>query len=1069
MFRKTCNNIFQLESSARRVIWRRMATSSQDTSKASSDGASGSNKVSILAGETYDDKATPGEDHGDVSDEQKIATCIPKEAREAASDPEEALLQAIRDQRSEEDLGSYLNSTFEKIGDGADEAKNAKDGELEELGVSPGLARRGRVYDKALGEAKEGSAIEAFLLRTLDIDEQLATCLRAGTSCRKISCWAARYNLVNIAMALVRRNIAMALVGRKPDPLPEEVLAIAVEYRHVQLVERLTKLQHGLDVNRGRSDFPGAVGWTNSGAGTVPRRLTDDSHLNEYERHGSRFLVPICSAARMGNVEMVKTLSECDKITEVEWALHWAAIMGHHHVVLELLNSKREVDVNKPVYNMTYPILRDPYFTGSHAFNPLHIASFYGHVSVVKALCEDRLRRLRANTASEGGVTAVQMAAEMGHVQIVKILLERPEVEIAWALHGAAKKGHHDVVEELLNSEKEVDVNTPKQEILDDAQDRSSFGEEFNPLHLASIYGHAGVVQVLCEDRKRRLQVNIKSGAGMTALELAMEKGHVEIVKMLLERPEVQIRWALHGAAKKGHHNVVQELFNSGKEVDVNTLKQEILDDPQDRSSFGEEFNPLHLASIHGHASVVKVLCEDKKGRLQGNIESKPAGMTALQMATEKGHAEVVKMLLERPEVEIRWTLHKAAKKGHHNVVLELLNSRKEVFVNTLNHEILDDAQDGSSFGEEFNPLHLASIYGHVSVVKVLCEDKKGCLDVNTESARGMTAFQMAMEKGHVEAAKMLLERPEVETKLILHKAAKQGQHDVVDKLVEIGREMDVNTLVHLILDDPQDSLSFGKAFNPLHLASFYGHVKVVQALCKATTLRANTESGAGMTAVQIAKRRGHAEIEDFLLDRTDVQKHLDRLYRDRQVHVDAANAILVGATLIASVTFAAWLQPPLGYSEFYGSTSIDVGAPLPSGMYPSFVSVAGHPVLDIFWIFNSMTFLFAIATLMVGANAARPPKQDKDIGAVVRTLRTLLSLAYSLLTVSVGCVLGAFACAGFVVLPPVRRYTVTMGATLGIGLVVVSWTSSWIISSWISSKVLYALKVIKAYFATNP
>jgi hypothetical protein len=181
---------------------------------------------------------------------------------------------------------------------------------------------------------------------------------------------------------------------------------------------------------------------------------------------------------------------------------------------------------------------------------------------------------------------------------------------------------------------------------------------------------------------------------------------------------------------------------------------------------------------------------------------------------------------------------------------------------------------------------------------------------------------------------------------------------------------------------------------------------------------------------------------------------------------VDAANAILVGATLIASVTFAAWLQPPLGYSEFYGSTSIDVGAPSPSGMYPSFVSVAGHPILDIFWIFNSTSFLFAIATLMVGANAARPPKQDKDIGEVVRTLRRLLSLAYSLLTASVACVLGAFASAGFVVLPPVRRYTVGMGATLGIGLVVVflSWTSS-----WISSKALYVLRIIKEFFAHNP
>jgi len=925
-----------------------MATSSQDTSKASSDGASGSNEVLILAGETSDDKLIPGEDHWDVSDEHKIATCIPKEAREAASDPEEPLLQAIRDQRSEDDLGSYLNSTFQKIADGADEAKNAKDGETEELGVSPGLARRGRVYDKALGAAKEGSAIEAFLLRTLDID---ATCLREGTSCRKISCWAARYNMVNIAMALVRRNIAKALEDRKPDPLPEEVLAIAVEYGHVQLVERLTKLQHGVDVNRGRSDFPGAGRETNAEAGAVPRRLTDYRHLNQYERHGFKFLVPICSAARMGNVEMVKTLLECDKITNVEWALHWAAIMGHHHVVLELLNSKREVDVNKEFYNMKDPILRDLWSTGSNVFSPLHIASFYGHVSVVKALCEDRLRRLRANTASEGGVTAVQTAAEMGHVQIVKILLERAEVQIAWALHGAAKKGHDDVVKELLNSEKEVDVNALKQEILDDAQDRSSFGEEFNPLHLASIYGHASVVQVLCEDRKRRLQVN---------------------------------------------------------------------------------------------------------------IESKPAGLTALQMAVENGHAEVVMMLLEKRRwVEIRWALHTAAKMGHPNVVLELLKSGKEVYVNTLHHEILDDAKD---FGEEFNPLHLASIYGHAPVVKVLCEDKRGRLKVNTENDKGMTALHMAMERGHADIGKMLLERPEVETRRTLYKAVKLGHHDWVRMLLESGKEMDVNKLEQEILDDERDRKSFGEEFNPLHLASIYGHVGVVQVLCEQKTLQANTESGAGMTAVQIAIRAGNAEIEKILLDRTEVQQHLDRLYRDRQLHVDAANAILVGATLIASVTFAAWLQPPLGYSEFYGSTSIDVGAPLPSGMYPSFVSVAGHPILDIFWIFNSMSFVFAIATLMVGANAARPPRQDKYIGEVVRTLRTLLSLAYSLLTVSVGCVLGAFATAGFVVLPPVRRYTVTMGTTLGIGLVVVflSWTSS-----WISSKVLYVLKIIKELFAT--
>jgi hypothetical protein len=91
------------------------------------------------------------------------------------------------------------------------------------------------------------------------------------------------------------------------------------------------------------------------------------------------------------------------------------------------------------------------------------------------------------------------------------------------------------------------------------------------------------------------------------------------------------------------------------------------------------------------------------------------------------------------------------------------------------------------------------------------------------------------------------------------------------------------------------------------------------------------------------------------------------------------------------------------------------------------------------------MSFFFAIATLMVGATAARPPTKDTYIGVVVRSLRTSLRLAYALLTVSVACVMGAFACAGFVVLPPIRSYTTIMQATIGIGVMVVflAWTSS--------------------------
>ncbi|CAK9203098.1 unnamed protein product [Sphagnum troendelagicum] len=67
-----------------------------------------------------------------------------------------------------------------------------------------------------------------------------------------------------------------------------------------------------------------------------------------------------------------------------------------------------------------------------------------------------------------------------------------------------------------------------------------------------------------------------------------------------------------------------------------------------------------------------------------------------------------------------------------------------------------------------------------------------------------------------------------------------------------------------------------------------------------------------------------HDEIVKTLLERPEVAKQVERFYRDRQVHVHATSAILVGAALIASVTFARLLQPPVGYSAFFGSASIE-------------------------------------------------------------------------------------------------------------------------------------------------
>ncbi|KAH8940863.1 hypothetical protein BDL97_14G007000 [Sphagnum fallax] len=401
------------------------------------------------------------------------------------------------------------------------------------------------------------------------------------------------------------------------------------------------------------------------------------------------------------------------------------------------------------------------------------------------------------------------------------------------------------------------------------------------------------------------------------------------------------------------------------------------------------------------------------------------------------------------------------------------------------------DAAEAGRFLRKEELLAIAIEYGHVKLVEHLT--KMQDVDVNRRSASMfylstrhrhfllsnerltdqesflrefhvvfLKPIGSAARMGNVDIVMSLLacDRIDVNKGKPLHCAAAMGHLDVVKELLKSKKQVDVNKVKNIPFGERNEhnNSRYGGNFTPLQLASFFGHASVVKALCEDTKgpLRADTENWTGITALQIATEKGHAEIVKTLLERPEVAKQVEVLYRDRQAHVDAANAILVGAALIASVTFAGWLQPPLGYSPFFGSASIEVGAPSPSGIYPSFVSVAGHPIMQIFWFFNSMSFFFAIATLMVGATAARPPKRGIFIGEVVRSLRASLSLAYILLTVSVGCVMGAFASAGFLVLPPIPKYMVNMGVTVGIGVTVV-------FLAWTSSRVLFVLKVMKS------
>jgi hypothetical protein len=218
----------------------------------------------------------------------------------------------------------------------------------------------------------------------------------------------------------------------------------------------------------------------------------------------------------------------------------------------------------------------------------------------------------------------------------------------------------------------------------------------------------------------------------------------------------------------------------------------------------------------------------------------------------------------------------------------------------------------------------------------------------------------------------------------------------------------------------------------PLLCAIKEDKLGVVKALCDpASRIRATEEYTDGRTPIQIATEANMKEIEKVLLERPEVKDFIDRLYRDRQVFMDAANALLVGAALIARVTFEGWLQPPLGYIPDY---EFSQPFPAPPQTPESYAAVKNHANVKTFWVFNSLSFFLAIATVLAGADTALPNLQDEFIGRRVRSVERALIRATILLVISVVCVLGAFASAGFAVLPPLLKYDTSMIITVCLG-----------------------------------
>ena len=176
-----------------------------------------------------------------------------------------------------------------------------------------------------------------------------------------------------------------------------------------------------------------------------------------------------------------------------------------------------------------------------------------------------------------------------------------------------------------------------------------------------------------------------------------------------------------------------------------------------------------------------------------------------------------------------------------------------------------------------------------------------------------------------------------------------------------------------------------------LHWAVVHKRSDIVEKLVTSRNLRPSPgiEDAEGKTALQIAFEEKNQEAMELLRGRAPFREYEEKLFRDREVDVQALNAVLVGAALIGSVTFSGWLQ-------------------LPS--QDAFKSVE----MKVFWMSNGVSFYSAVAAMCV-AIAALLPTPTMYVVGIAKQLKQELLLAVLFLAVSLVGVVMAFAGAGFV------------------------------------------------------
>ena len=527
--------------------------------------------------------------------------------------------------------------------------------------------------------------------------------------------------------------------------------------------------------------------------------------------------------------------------------LHIAALYGHLNLCKRLIDE----------HNFS------AHMTDNDGWTPLHFSAKYGSRELVSFFADMGIDIL---IKTNEGKNCLHVAANMGHFELCKELIDKYSFNVheadsdGWtALHYSVEVGSYELITYFVDLGADIQLNT-------------SDGK--NCLHIATLHGRLNLCKALID--KHNFDANIADDNGCTALHYSVRKGSYELFSNTMHMVTniyVQNKNGmncLHLAALHGHLNICKTLIddcqfnmhvidnagwtafhyfagNGSEELVTYLLDLESATELKDKNGW----NFLHIAALCGHLNLCKTLIDQK--RFDVYVKDS-GGCTALQFSARNGSYELVQFFTDRGvDIDLKDNdgcncLHIGALYGHLNLCKTL------IYKHNLDVGLVDN--DG------WTPLHFSARNGSHELVKYFIDKVN---DIYIKGNKEENCLHIAALYGHLGLCKILINKYQFNVDMAdihgwrpLHFSAKNGSYGLVKYFADIVTDINIKT-------------NYGK--NCFHIAACYGHLNLCKKLKEKHDFDVNLADNNGWTALHFSARSGNNELLKYITDKgTDIK-----------------------------------------------------------------------------------------------------------------------------------------------------------------------------------------------------